>query len=106
MFVCLQVESETAESELRLSNATLRLLQLERDVTMLRESSLGTRHHTQHTERLSETAKQDAERALQVHTHRCTRAHTAQYFTCQLYCYPFSVCVLLCVGVCLLCVGV
>uniref|UniRef100_A0A8C8CHH6 Laminin, beta 1b n=1 Tax=Oncorhynchus tshawytscha TaxID=74940 RepID=A0A8C8CHH6_ONCTS len=56
------VESETAESELRLSNATLRLLQLERDVTLLRESSLDTSHRTQNTERLSETAKQDAER--------------------------------------------
>uniref|UniRef100_A0A8C7DUI1 Laminin subunit beta 1 n=1 Tax=Oncorhynchus kisutch TaxID=8019 RepID=A0A8C7DUI1_ONCKI len=53
------VESETAESELRLSNATLRLLQLERDVTLLRESSLDTSHRTQNTERLSETAKQD-----------------------------------------------
>uniref|UniRef100_A0A8C7E0T5 Laminin subunit beta 1 n=1 Tax=Oncorhynchus kisutch TaxID=8019 RepID=A0A8C7E0T5_ONCKI len=51
------VESETAESELRLSNATLRLLQLERDVTLLRESSLDTSHRTQNTERLSETVK-------------------------------------------------
>uniref|UniRef100_A0A674EW88 Laminin, beta 1b n=1 Tax=Salmo trutta TaxID=8032 RepID=A0A674EW88_SALTR len=49
------VESETAESELRLSNATQRLLQLERDVTLLRESSLDTSHRTQNTERLSET---------------------------------------------------
>ncbi|XP_029616713.1 laminin subunit beta-1 [Salmo trutta] len=59
------VESATAESELRLSNATLRLLQLERDVTLLRESSLGESHRTQHTERLSEAASQDAEQALQ-----------------------------------------
>uniref|UniRef100_A0AAZ3PGR1 Laminin, beta 1b n=1 Tax=Oncorhynchus tshawytscha TaxID=74940 RepID=A0AAZ3PGR1_ONCTS len=58
----LITSSETAESELRLSNATLRLLQLERDVTLLRESSLDTSHRTQNTERLSETAKQDAER--------------------------------------------
>lgn len=63
--VITSVESETAESELLLSNATLRLLQLERDVTLLRESSLDTSHRTQNTERLSETAKQDAERALQ-----------------------------------------
>ncbi|CAB1333724.1 unnamed protein product [Coregonus sp. 'balchen'] len=38
---------------------------LERDVTLLRESSLGTSHRTQHTERLSETARQDAEQAQQ-----------------------------------------
>ncbi|XP_029993162.1 LOW QUALITY PROTEIN: laminin subunit beta-1a [Sphaeramia orbicularis] len=43
------VESETAEAELKLNNATQRLQQLEQDVTLLREKALNVTQSTEQT---------------------------------------------------------
>ncbi|XP_062339729.1 laminin subunit beta-1b [Osmerus eperlanus] len=59
------VESETADSELKLSNTTLRLLQLERDVSLLREISLESSHKAEHTQTVTDLAKQEADQAQQ-----------------------------------------
>lgn len=58
----LQVESETADSEFKLSNATQRLLQLEEDVALLKEKAFNTSTTTEMTEgdtnSVNELAKQ------------------------------------------------
>lgn len=65
-----QVESETAASELRLSNATGRLIQLERDVGLLRQNDLEVKQLAEKAEWMTEQAKVNAEEAQQVsHTH-------------------------------------
>lgn len=38
---CVQVESETADAELKLSNATQRLQKLEQDVTLLKDKAVN-----------------------------------------------------------------
>lgn len=48
---CLQVESKTADAELRLDNATQRLQRLEQDVTQLRDKALNVTRSTQQTSR-------------------------------------------------------
>lgn len=55
MCVC-QVETETAVSELKLSNTTGRLIQLEREVGLLRQNHLEVN-------RLKEVADQDTNQA-------------------------------------------
>lgn len=61
-----QVESETAKSELKLSNTTGRLLQLEREVGLLRQNNLEMEEIMVSTEQTTQQAKQDAEEAEQV----------------------------------------
>lgn len=74
-----QVESETADSELKLSNTTLRLLQLERDVSLLRESSLESGHKAEQTQTITDLAKQEADQAQQVHIYTHTHTHPHVY---------------------------
>ncbi|XP_017267126.3 laminin subunit beta-1b [Kryptolebias marmoratus] len=59
------VESATEKSELTLSNATGRLVQLERDVGLLRQDNLEMSQQVETTERLTEQARQNAEEAQQ-----------------------------------------
>lgn len=59
------VESETAKSELKLSNTTGRLLQLEREVGLLRQNNLEMKEIMVSTERTTQQAKQDADVAEQ-----------------------------------------
>lgn len=67
--VC-QVESETATSELRLSNTTGRLVQLEREVGLLRQNNLEVERLAETTEWTTNQAQKNAEEAQQVsHTH-------------------------------------
>lgn len=61
-----QVESETAKSELKLSNTTGRLLQLEREVGLLRQNNLEMEEIMVSTEQTMQQAKQDADEAEQV----------------------------------------
>lgn len=61
-----QVESETAKSELKLSNTTGRLLQLEREVGLLRQNNLEMEEIMVSTEQTTRQAKQDADEAEQV----------------------------------------
>lgn len=69
MCVC-QVESETATSELRLSNTTGRLVQLEREVGLLRQNSLEVERLAETAEWTTDQARENAEEAQQVsHTH-------------------------------------
>lgn len=59
-------------SELKLGNSTGRLLQLEREVGLLRQKDLEVNQLAEAADQTTEQAKQDAEKALQVsHTHRC-----------------------------------
>lgn len=64
----LQVESETATSELKLSNTTGRLLLLEREVGLLRQNSLEVDQLEEMAKLSSEQAKVNAEEAQKVHT--------------------------------------
>lgn len=59
------VESETAKSELKLSNTTGRLLQLEREVGLLRQNNLEMKEIMVSTEQTTQQAKQDADEAEQ-----------------------------------------
>lgn len=61
-----QVESETAKSELKLSNTTGRLLQLEIEVGLLRQNNLEMKEIMVSTEQTTQQAKQDADEAEQV----------------------------------------
>lgn len=61
-----QVESETAKSELKLSNTTGRLLQLEREVGLLRQNNLEMEEIMVSTEQTTQQAKEDADEAEQV----------------------------------------
>ncbi|KAM4615458.1 laminin subunit beta-1b [Polymixia lowei] len=61
----ISVETETAQSELKLSNTTGRLVQLEREVGLLRQSHLETSHLAERAQRVTELATQDAEQAQQ-----------------------------------------
>lgn len=70
MPIC-QVESETSKSELKLSNTTGHLVQLEREVSLLRQNILEMNQQVEKTERLTEQARQNAEAAQQV-THEST----------------------------------
>lgn len=65
----LQVESETATSELKLSNTTGRLILLERDVGLLRQNSLEVNQLQESAKQISEQAREKAEEAQKVHTH-------------------------------------
>lgn len=67
VFVCVcQVESETATSELKLSNTTGRLVQLEREVGLLRQNNLEVNRLAERADWITEQAKQNAEEAQQV----------------------------------------
>ncbi|MEQ2157850.1 hypothetical protein GOODEAATRI_006072 [Goodea atripinnis] len=57
------VESETAQSELKLSNATSRLLELEQKLGLLRQNNLEMNQKVETAERVSERAKLIAEEA-------------------------------------------
>ncbi|XP_026002832.1 laminin subunit beta-1b isoform X2 [Astatotilapia calliptera] len=59
------VESETAKSELKLSNTTGRLLQLEREVGLLRQNNLEMEEIMVSTEQTTQQAKEDADEAEQ-----------------------------------------
>lgn len=65
----LQVESETATSELKLSNTTGRLILLEREVGLLRQNSLEVNQLQESAKQTSEQARENAEEAQKVHTH-------------------------------------
>lgn len=71
MCVCVsQVESETFMSELKLSNTTGRLVQLEREVGLLRQNNLEVNRLAETAEWITDQAKLNAEEAQQVtHTH-------------------------------------
>lgn len=73
-----QVESETATSELKLSNTTGRLLLLEREVGLLRQNSLEVNRLEETAKAISEQAKVNAEEAQKVPTK--TRTHPQQYY--------------------------
>ncbi|XP_030575702.1 laminin subunit beta-1b [Archocentrus centrarchus] len=59
------VESETAKSELKVSNTTSRLVQLEREVGLLRQNDLEMKQLADSTDRITEQAKQNADEAQQ-----------------------------------------
>ncbi|CAG5927348.1 unnamed protein product [Menidia menidia] len=59
------VETETAESELKLSGTTGRLLQLEREVGLLKQSNLETSQLVDRAEQITSQAKRNAEEAHQ-----------------------------------------
>lgn len=65
----LQVESETATSELKLSNTTGRLILLEREVGLLRQNSLEVNQLQESAKQTSEQAREKADEAQKVHTH-------------------------------------
>uniref|UniRef100_A0A1A8HRR4 Laminin, beta 1b n=1 Tax=Nothobranchius kuhntae TaxID=321403 RepID=A0A1A8HRR4_NOTKU len=56
-------ETETEKSELKLSNTTGRLVQLEREVGLLRQNILEMNQKVETTERITEQARQNAEEA-------------------------------------------
>lgn len=60
-----QVETETAESELKLSNTTARLLQLEREVGLLKQDHRELNAMVETAERISDEARVSAEEAQQ-----------------------------------------
>lgn len=62
------MESETATSELKLSNTTGLLLLLEREVGLLRQNSLEVDQLEEMAKLISEQAKVNAEEAQKVHT--------------------------------------
>lgn len=62
----LQVESETADSEFKLSNATQRLLQLEKDVALLKQKALNTSTTTEMTESVTDSVSELAEEIKKV----------------------------------------
>lgn len=65
--VCVcQVESETATSELRLSNTTGRLVQLEREVGLLRQNNLEVDQLAETAAWTTDQAEKNAEEAQQV----------------------------------------
>lgn len=67
MCVCVcQVESETFTSELKLSNTTGRLVQLEREVGLLRQNNLEVNRLAETAEWITDQAKLNAEEAQQV----------------------------------------
>lgn len=68
MHCVLKVESETATSELKLSNTTGRLLLLEREVGLLRQNSLEVDQLEEMAKLISEQAKVNAEEAQKVRT--------------------------------------
>lgn len=71
-----QVETETAKSELKLSNTTGRLVQLEREVGLLRQNDLEVNKLVKTAEQLTEQATQNAEAAEEVSLSQNTHTHT------------------------------
>ena len=69
--LCIQVESETADSEFQLNNATQRLLRLEQDVTLLREKAQNTSLSAAQTESDSEDIKKVAAEVKKVGARVC-----------------------------------
>lgn len=64
------MDSETASSEQRLGNTTGRLLQLEREVGLLRQNELEVHSMAETADWISERAKEEADEAQQVaHKH-------------------------------------
>lgn len=61
-----KVESETSDSELKLSNATRRLLKLESDVALLKEKALNTSTSASSTEKEAESINELAEKLKKV----------------------------------------
>ncbi|XP_071368424.1 laminin subunit beta-1-like isoform X2 [Centroberyx affinis] len=61
----ISVESETAMSELKLSNTTGRLVQLEREVGLLRQNNLEVNRLAERSDWITDQAKLDAEEAQQ-----------------------------------------
>ncbi|GLD48271.1 laminin subunit beta-1-like protein [Lates japonicus] len=59
------VESETATSELKLGNTTGRLVQLEREVGLLRQNNLEVNRLAETADQITDQARQDAEEAQQ-----------------------------------------
>lgn len=62
-----KVESETSDSELKLSNATRRLLKLESDVALLKEKALNTSTSANSTEKEADSINALAEQLKKVH---------------------------------------
>lgn len=61
-----KVESETSDSELKLSNATRRLLKLESDVALLKEKALNTSTSANSTEKEADSINALAEQLKKV----------------------------------------
>lgn len=61
-----KVESETSDSELKLSNATRRLLKLESDVALLKEKALNTSTSANSTEKEADSINTLAEQLKKV----------------------------------------
>uniref|UniRef100_UPI003AB10162 laminin subunit beta-1b isoform X1 n=1 Tax=Centroberyx gerrardi TaxID=166262 RepID=UPI003AB10162 len=61
----ISVESETAMSELKLSNTTGRLVQLEREVGLLRQNNLEVNRLAERSDWITDQARLDAEQAQQ-----------------------------------------
>ncbi|XP_034433503.1 laminin subunit beta-1-like [Hippoglossus hippoglossus] len=59
----ISVESETASTELKLSNTTGRLVQLEREVGLLRQNNLEVNRLSETAERVGDQARQEADEA-------------------------------------------
>lgn len=81
VFVCVcghQVESETDASELRLSNTTGRLVQLEREVGLLRQNSREVDQLADRVERVTNEASQNAEEAQQVSANALCSSTTSE----------------------------
>lgn len=79
---CLQVESETADAELKLNNATQRLQQLEQDVMQLRDKAQNVSQSREQIDRdansvrkVAEEVKKVSGRVQEVRPHWC--AHTS-----------------------------
>lgn len=66
MGLWFQVESETVQSELKLSETTGRLLELEHEVGLLRQNNLEMNQKLETAERVSQRAKAIAEEAQKV----------------------------------------
>lgn len=62
----VQVESETADTELKLNNATQRLQQLEKDVMLLRDKAVNITQSTEQTNQDAVSIEKIAEEVKKV----------------------------------------
>lgn len=78
-----QVESETADSEFKLNNATQRLLRLEREVTLLREKAKNTSLSADNTEKDADSINNVAKQVKTVG--ECVREYSHQSFSWSIH---------------------
>lgn len=62
----MQVESETADAEVKLHNATQRLHRLEQDVTLLRDKAVNVSHSTEQTNQDAESIRKTTDEVQRV----------------------------------------